>query len=267
LRKAAKTSSKQRRQVAPLVRGPLNRKARGELGELAFAHKAASLGFGVATPHGDNERYDFIVDSGERLWRVQVKTICQVHGRLYQTSVSHGHGVNTKPYNAREIDFVVAYLAPRDIWYVIPVRCVEGSTNLCFYPSGCRQDGGRFEPYREAWHLMAPGGDLTPQPAILRRVRAMGCEPYCEHIVTEDGRTLIQSEFKVGHPSSVPWELPGKQRARRFSAPGFQKCDGLIYGCVFKVGRPALGPCEVGITVNGACRVKLSTVSEGSLIC
>jgi hypothetical protein len=184
LKKAAKTSRQQPRQVAPLVRGPLNSKAKGELGELAFAHKAATLGFGVAKPHGDNERYDFILDSGERFWRVQVKTICQVHGHLYQTSVCHGYGVNTKPYKAGEIDFVVAYLAPRDIWYVIPVRCVSGSTVLCFYPSGCRRGGGRFEPYREAWHLMAPGGDLTPQPGILRHVRAMACEPRWENFDT-----------------------------------------------------------------------------------
>jgi hypothetical protein len=176
LKKAAKKARKQQWQSAPLVRGPLNHKARGAVGELAFAHKAAALGFGVATPHGENERYDFIVDSGERLRRVQVKTIFQVHGHLYQTSVSHGHGLNNKPYNAREIDFVVVYLALLDIWYVVPVRCIAGTANLCFYPSGCRRDGGRFEPYREAWHLMAPCGDLTPQPGILRRVHAMACE-------------------------------------------------------------------------------------------
>jgi len=52
-----------------MVRGAMNAKARGELAELAFVLKAASLGFGVAKPHGDNERYDFIVDSGERLWK------------------------------------------------------------------------------------------------------------------------------------------------------------------------------------------------------
>lgn len=46
-----------------------------------------------------------------------------------------------------------------------------------------------------------------------------------------------------------------------------QLIDDLLYCCVFKVGRPALGPCIVGITVKGACRVKFSTVSEGSLIC
>jgi hypothetical protein len=173
LKKAAKTRKKQRK-VATMVRGPLNYKAKGELGELAFAHKAASLGFGVAKPHGDNERYDFIVDSGERLWRVQVKTICQVHGHLFQTSVSHGYE-DRKPYNSREIDFVAAYLAPLGIWYLIPVRYVEGSTALCFYPSGCRRGGGRFEPYREAWDLMAPGGDLM-QPGILRRIRAVACQ-------------------------------------------------------------------------------------------
>ncbi|HKH99655.1 MAG TPA: hypothetical protein VJ999_11145 [Candidatus Sulfotelmatobacter sp.] len=40
-------------------------KRRGELAELAFTYKAASLGFGVAKPHGDSERYDFILDSRE----------------------------------------------------------------------------------------------------------------------------------------------------------------------------------------------------------
>ena len=38
-------------------------KRRGELAELAFALKAASLGFGVSRPWGDSERYDFILDA------------------------------------------------------------------------------------------------------------------------------------------------------------------------------------------------------------
>jgi hypothetical protein len=29
-----------------------------------------SLGFGVSKTWGDSERYDFILDSGKRLWRV-----------------------------------------------------------------------------------------------------------------------------------------------------------------------------------------------------
>ena len=43
-------------------------------------------------------------------------------------------GGNKEPYKLEEIDFLAAY--------------------LCFYPSGCSQ-GGYFECYREAWHLMA----------------------------------------------------------------------------------------------------------------
>jgi hypothetical protein len=38
-------------------------KQRGELAEIAFTHKAAAFGFGVAKPYGDSERYDFILDS------------------------------------------------------------------------------------------------------------------------------------------------------------------------------------------------------------
>src|SRR5213592_1586521 len=51
----------------------VNTKRKGELSEAAFLLKAASLGFGVAKPWGDSERYDFILDNGHRLLRVQIK--------------------------------------------------------------------------------------------------------------------------------------------------------------------------------------------------
>jgi hypothetical protein len=153
-------------QVKPLVRGPRNEKEKGELAELAFLHKAASLGFGVAKPYGDSECYDFILDSGERFWRVQVKSIYSRFRRVYRAQAQHSNG---RRYKVREIDFVVAYVVPRDIWYVVPVNCVAVKASMAFYPSGCRKRYGHLECYREAWHLMAPG-DLKPLPGILRRV-------------------------------------------------------------------------------------------------
>jgi hypothetical protein len=45
-------------------------KALGEAAEAAFLAKVTSLGFGVSKTWGDSERYDFILDSGKRLWRV-----------------------------------------------------------------------------------------------------------------------------------------------------------------------------------------------------
>jgi hypothetical protein len=134
----------------PLVLGELNSKAKGELAELAFSLKAASMGFGVAKPHGENERYDFIVDSGKRLWRVQVKSSYCIHRGAYRARC---HRAQAKLYEANEIDFVAIYIVPVNIWYVIPANCVIGSIWVAFYPSGCKQ-GGRFEGYREAWHLM-----------------------------------------------------------------------------------------------------------------
>jgi hypothetical protein len=76
------------RQITLLVRGPLNAKEKGELGELAFLHKAASLGFGVAQPYGDKEHYDFILDSGERFWRVQVKSTSCAEARRGPTTAA-----------------------------------------------------------------------------------------------------------------------------------------------------------------------------------
>src|SRR5438876_743386 len=44
--------------------GLTTRKRRGEAAEAAFLAKASGLGFGVAKPWGDSERYDFLLDSG-----------------------------------------------------------------------------------------------------------------------------------------------------------------------------------------------------------
>jgi PD-(D/E)XK endonuclease len=71
MKKKSRNPRQRTRQIALRVRGPLNAK---EKGELAFLHKAASPGIGVAQPYGDKEHYDFILDSGERFWRVQVKS-------------------------------------------------------------------------------------------------------------------------------------------------------------------------------------------------
>jgi hypothetical protein len=56
---------------------------------------------------------------------------------------------------AKDIDFVIAYLVPLDLWYVVPVEAFGPTKNLWFYPSGSKK-GSRFEAYREAWHLLAP---------------------------------------------------------------------------------------------------------------
>ena len=57
-------------------------KQRGELAEMRFMLKAAGLGFGVAKPWGDSERYDFVLDSGKGFLRIQVKSTCGPQPKL-----------------------------------------------------------------------------------------------------------------------------------------------------------------------------------------
>ena len=121
---------------------------------MAFVYKAASLGFGVAKPYGESERFDFIVRSGPRLWRVQVKSTSRARNRDYGI---HAHGSRKRGldiYTKDEIDLIVAYLIPEDAWYVIPIEATRGRQSLYFYPNGSQRGLAKYEKYREAWWLM-----------------------------------------------------------------------------------------------------------------
>jgi hypothetical protein len=128
-------------------------KRKGELAELAFMHKAASLGFGVAKPYGDSERYDFILDTGKRLWRVQVKSTSAKRFRAYQMNTRRNDNGRMSPYGPSEIDFLVAHVVPEDAWYVIPVQMLGQRKLVTFYPRSDERTN-EFSQYHEAWGLM-----------------------------------------------------------------------------------------------------------------
>jgi PD-(D/E)XK endonuclease len=130
-------------------------KQQGELAEMGFLHKAAGLGFGVARPWGDSEHYDFILDSGERFWRVQVKSTYVARTHSYAVNAIGGTDGKKMAYTATQIDVLVAYIVAENAWYVVPVAAFSPRRRLLFYPSGCSK-GGLFEKYREAWDLMKP---------------------------------------------------------------------------------------------------------------
>ena len=125
----------------------LDNKQRGDIAEMAFMRKAAAMGFSVAKPWADGERYDFVVRSGKTFWRVQVKSVRALHQRrkYYRVALASRRA----PYTADEIDFLVAYLFPEDAWYIFPASVVENRRVLCI---GSKPR--KFHRYREAWRLM-----------------------------------------------------------------------------------------------------------------
>jgi len=131
-------------------------KSLGELAELAFSYKAASLGFGLAKPLGDNQPFDFILNSGHRLWRVQVKSTyhpCR-SGEYNVRAVRAARGGKPRTYTADDIDVLAAWVMPLDIWYIIPVQAFAPRKSLAVYAHR-DADAGQFEPFREAWCLLA----------------------------------------------------------------------------------------------------------------
>ena len=133
----------------PRIRKP-DVKRRGERGEAAFLAKATSMGFGVAKPWGDSDRYDLVVDVDGRLLKVQVKS-------AHCVSASPGGGYNLrccghrrKSYTAAEIDILVGYIATENIWYIFPPRAFKKMRSLRLFPHH-KQKTSKFERYREAW--------------------------------------------------------------------------------------------------------------------
>jgi hypothetical protein len=135
----------------------LDNKQRGDLAEMVFLRKASNMGFGVAKPSADSERYDFVVRAGRLFWRIQVKS---VRSKPPQRKHDRVHTTNWLKvgYTADEIDFLAAYTFPEDTWYIFPIAFVENRKILCLAPNSKKSP---MPKYREAWKLMEqPGPDL-----------------------------------------------------------------------------------------------------------
>jgi hypothetical protein len=136
--------------------GHLGTKRMGELAELAFMYRAASEGIGVARPYGDSHPYDILVQHGRKLSRIQVKSCFSFEKRTgFPIIVASRWGRSKVGYSIEEIDFIAAYIARYDAWYLIPIESLGKLKNIRLYPMGRKlKSGGLYEQYREAWGLL-----------------------------------------------------------------------------------------------------------------
>jgi len=126
---------KPRTTAAP--RPPIHRntKRTGELSEAAFLLKAETLGFHLAKPWGDSERYDFILDTGPRLWRVQLKCTEVVRARGYDVQPIYSiYGKGKVVYTADDIDVLAAHIVPLNVWYILPIEAFTPKQKPAFLP-------------------------------------------------------------------------------------------------------------------------------------
>src|ERR1051325_2878221 len=130
----------------------------GEVGELAFVLKATSLGLNPSRPYGARLPYDFLLDCGSRVLRIQVKSVFtnrSGHQNRFHVNVCQSQRTGSVAYKVADIDFIVVYVAPYDTWYVLPVKVLLGRKAINVYPAGkTRKNAGLYEKYREAWDLL-----------------------------------------------------------------------------------------------------------------
>ncbi|HXM62291.1 MAG TPA: group I intron-associated PD-(D/E)XK endonuclease [Terriglobales bacterium] len=132
----------------------------GDLGEVAFLHKATELGLMVAQPYGTMHPFDFIVQGGQNIYRVQVKAVAHLRKGLYAVNVCRSQGRGKRPYLASEVDFIAVYIISEKTWFIVPVREVVDRRMLMFRPKGSdRRD--LYGHYREAWHLLSEPDGLV----------------------------------------------------------------------------------------------------------
>ncbi len=125
---------------------------RGEFVELYFSMKAALEGFYVSQPLNRCLPYDFILDNGKRLLRVQVKGVFFKFKYTYWIPAHRRGGDGT--YHASEVDVLAGLIVPLNVWYIFPAPALCGHKMISVYPDSRRPSRSRNEPYREAWHLL-----------------------------------------------------------------------------------------------------------------
>jgi len=137
-------------------------------------YRASSEGISVAKPYGDSHPYDFLVQHGRRLLRVQVKSTfkdpnlkrCRNGFQVIVARIA-SKARGTSYYSRDEIDFVVCFIAPVDAWYIIPVEKLGRRHAIRLFPKGKGQPfGGLYEGYLEAWNLLKEDDSSTDKYTI-----------------------------------------------------------------------------------------------------
>lgn len=124
----------------------------GNIAESNFILKATKKNLNVSTPVVGEHRYDFIIDNGNELFKVQVKSTFsydQIQDR-YSVNISYGNNPK-KAYTKTDIDYFAIYINNQNSWYIIPIEDID-SKKVNLYPH--RKNNGIYERYKDNWKVL-----------------------------------------------------------------------------------------------------------------
>lgn len=120
----------------------------GDVAESDFTARCVRMGYIVCEPRNSNTVYDLILDSGTRLYKVQIKCTSKITtDSRYRINLQKGRTTKTT-YSSDDVDLFAIYVMQDDDWYLIPFSAVEGRHNLR------PRRNGKWEMYREKFSLL-----------------------------------------------------------------------------------------------------------------
>ena len=112
----------------------MNKYEYGNTSEAIVLTAYLAAGFYVSIPFGSGASYDLVVDSGSRLFKIQVKTAWISQGCVLYKSQRRqpGSGLTRRPYRIGEVDYFAAYCQANKNIYVVSAEKhgVEGRLRL-----------------------------------------------------------------------------------------------------------------------------------------
>ncbi len=132
-------------------------KETGELAELAFLHKATEKGLIVSHPYGDSAPFDFITLGNGKMCRVQVKCAGTMdENGFFHMNLMKRNKEGWAPYNRKHIDFMAAFVLPKNTWYILPPRAFQ-KLRFIHLPNEKKRYSRwelELEEWKENWKLL-----------------------------------------------------------------------------------------------------------------
>ena len=75
----------------------------------------------------------------------------------------------TRAYTADEVDFIVAYIVPENLWYVIPISFAALRNRIYISPNSPLHSGNRKIPARPGARWLAPATPPLQPASLLKR--------------------------------------------------------------------------------------------------
>jgi len=135
-------------------------KLKEDIAEQATILFALNQGWGVCTPVGDRMPYDLVLDTGNKLVKIQVKSAWLDSGKNNWVVDNRRTKTNRRVmvrsnYSKQDFDFAVLYIDELRVFYVMPDDVFNSyGSEIHLVEDEKRQRKPRSAAYRMAWHLI-----------------------------------------------------------------------------------------------------------------